>query len=101
MSALDLDAPVDLDELEAELRDGKAGKLGEIVGLHLITRLRAAEARTAWNYDLDAAPRTWVLACEGEIVYKAAPCGDEWVEVGGRTIKPRCWQSLPAAPEAP
>ena len=67
----------------------------------MIRRLRAAEARTAWNFDLDAAPCTWVLACEGEIVYKAAPCGDEWMEVGGRTIKPRCWQPLPAAPEAP
>ena len=41
--------------------------------LALITRLRAAEARTAWQ-PIETAPRglPWVLMCVGEIVYKAA-----------------------------
>ena len=97
MSGLDFD----LDALEAELREGKAGKLGEIVGLALIARLRAAEARTAWqpieSVPSDATVLLWWPGhgvVIGHVPYDAREA--PW--------RPRVythWMPLPAAPEAP
>ena len=82
--------------------------------LALITRLRAAEARTAWNFDLDAAPLhdTRMLVCLREpmdnpweirvAVARFDPVIGFWLTDSGRRIDPPlAWAPLPAAPEAP
>ena len=87
MSALDLDA------LERRARKGLVLSPDET--LALITRLRAAEARTAWQ-PIASVPI-------GETVMLWTPV--RRIHVGHVTTLARCeytaWAPLPAAPEAP
>ena len=77
--------------------------------LALITRLRAAEARTAWQ-PIETAPRAdddappWVLGLYvGGHVYAVMPLrSGGWMDMdGNRRHAPIAWAPLPAAPEAP
>ena len=73
----------------------------------LITRLRAAEARTAWQ-PIETAPHgEWVLVY-GTRFRAALPSVEParldeygWADKGGYSVRPTHWMPLPAAPEAP
>ena len=99
MSALDLDA------LERRARKGLVLSPDET--LALITRLRAAEARTAWQ-PIETAPHgEWVLVY-GTRFRAALPSVEParldeygWADKGGYSVRPIAWAPLPTAPEAP
>lgn len=96
MSALDLDA------LERRARKGLVLNPDET--LALITRLRAAEARTAWQ-PIESAPLgEWVLGqtLTGHVIHcKRTERG--FVDDLGYAVNPVDWVPVPrpAAPEAP
>ena len=76
--------------------------------LALITRLRAAEARTAWQ-PIETAPLdgtavlVWWLLDTSDAGGIACFNGERWTQRDGLpyTWAPTHWQPLPAAPEAP
>ena len=70
--------------------------------LALITSLRAAEARTAWQ-PIETAPMDeWVAVIDGGVATTGAGSRDgEWWDRRGVRISPTAWTALPAAPEAP
>ena len=113
MSALDLDA------LEARCKDTIAewtlvyAQSGETLPddavetkaaretLALITRLRAAEARTAWQ-PIETAPMgERVLALMDGLTIIAARGMLGWYDDDDRRVSVTAWAPLPAAPEAP
>ena len=79
--------------------------------LALITRLRAAEARTAWNFDMSAAEddaECWAYeeyvthGIQLERFFHAVFEEGAWINAEtGDDAKPIAWMPLPAAPEAP
>lgn len=67
----------------------------------LITRLRAAEARTAWQ-PIETAPMgEWVAVIDGGLATTGACTDGEWWDRRGVRLWPTHWQPLPAAQEAP
>ena len=96
MSALDLDA--------LERRAHKGLVLSPDETLALITRLRAAEARTAWQ-PIETAPRDGTLVLAWHPWWMgpdAVRCGRSgvWTADGHPVCEPTHWMPLPAAPEA-
>ena len=105
MSGLDLDAlRCEVEALQAERDTARveAGRLRESLRVltrehdALITRLRAAEARTAWQ------PIETVAVDETVLLWDPVRRG---VRMGHVSIRRGCiythWMTLPAAPEAP
>ena len=110
MSGLDLDAlRCEVEALQAERDTARveAGRLRESLRVltrehdALITRLRAAEARTAWQ-PIETAPMgERVLALMDGLTIIAARGMLGWYDDDDRRVSVTAWAPLPAAPEAP
>ena len=93
---------LDLDEMERLALDRQALDEAQIIAL--ITRLRAAEARTAWQ-PIETAPSDCCVIgwadewARPDVAWYCA--GAWWSGCGSPCPEITHWQPLPAAPEAP
>ena len=92
----------DLDALERLVAEQQAPDGDDMRAL--ITRLRAAEARTAWQ-PIETAPRDGTLVLAWHPWWMgpdAVRCGRSgvWTADGHPVCEPTHWMPLPAAPEA-